>query len=80
MAIENIVNKYMSKAKIVRDGETLSAHALRHTAFTMLAQARRPIQDIQKLAGHSDVKTTMIYVHSAQSYDDHVGMHNPLNK
>lgn len=80
MAIENVVNKYISKAKIERNGEALSAHALRHTAFTMLAQAGLPIQEIQKLAGHADVNTTMIYIRSVASYKDHPGMHNPLNK
>lgn len=79
-SVENIVKRYLKKAKIERDGAVLSAHALRHTAFTMLAQHNVPIQDIQKLAGHQDINTTMIYVHSAQSYDDHPGMHNPLNK
>jgi integrase len=79
-SVENIVKRYIKKAKIERDGEVLSAHSLRHTAFTMLAQEGVPIQDIQKLAGHQDINTTMIYVHSAQSYDDHPGMRNPLNK
>lgn len=79
-AVENIVERHLKKAKVKRDGKTLSAHALRHTAFTMLAQAGLPIQEIQKLAGHQDINTTMIYVHAAQSYDDHPGMHNPLNK
>lgn len=79
-SVENIVKRYLKKAKIKRDGEVLSAHSLRHTAFTVLAQEGVPIQDIQKLAGHQDINTTMIYVHSAQSYDDHPGMHNPLNK
>lgn len=78
-SVENIVKRYLKKAKIERDGAVLSAHALRHTAFTVLAQEGVPIQDIQKLAGHQDINTTMIYVHSAQSYDDHPGMHNPLN-
>lgn len=79
-SVENIVKRYIKKARIERDGEVLSAHSLRHTAFTVLAQEGVPIQDIQKLAGHQDINTTMIYVHSAQSYDDHPGMHNPLNK
>ena len=79
-AVENIVKKYLEKAKISREKETLSPHALRHTAFTMLAQEGVKLQDIQKLAGHQDINTTMIYVHSAQSYNDHPGMHSPLNK
>lgn len=79
-SVENIVTRHIKRAKIERDGEVLSAHALRHTAFTVLAQEGVRIQDIQKLAGHQDINTTMIYVHSAQSYEDHPGMHNPLNK
>jgi len=79
-AVEDVVKKYLKKAKITRENETLSPHALRHTAFTLLAQKGVKIQDIQKLAGHQDINTTMIYVHSAQSYDDHPGMHSPLNK
>lgn len=79
-AVENIVKKYLEKGKISREEETLSPHALRHTAFTMLAQEGVKLQDIQKLAGHQDINTTMIYVHSAQSYNDHPGMHSPLNK
>ena len=79
-AVENIVKKYLGKAKVSREDATLSPHALRHTAFTMLAQVGVRLHDIQKLAGHQDINTTMIYVHSAQSYDDHPGMHNPLNR
>lgn len=79
-AIENVVKKYLEKARISRASETISPHALRHTAFTMLAQEGVKLHDIQKLAGHQDINTTMIYVHSAQSYDDHPGMHNPLNR
>ena len=80
MAIENIVNKYIEKAKIKREGQVLSCHALRHTAFTMLARSGVPVQDIQKLAGHQDIKTTMIYIHAANDYGNHPGLHNPLNK
>lgn len=79
-AVENIVRKYLDKAGVSREHETLSPHALRHTAFTMLAREGVKLQDIQKLAGHQDINTTMIYVHAAQSYNDHPGMHNPLNK
>ena len=38
-------------------------HILRHTALTAMAQVM-PIQDVQAIAGHSDIKTTMKYVHS----------------
>ena len=79
-AVENIVAKYVKKAKLDHGDRVISAHALRHTALTLLAKAGRSLVDLKKLAGHQDVSTTMIYIHSVQSYDDHVGMHNPLNK
>ncbi len=76
----NMIEKYLTKAGISRDNRVLSPHALRHTCFTMLAKAGVNIPDIKKLAAHQDVSTTMIYVHSAQSFDDHAGMKNPINR
>lgn len=77
--VENIVNRYVKKAGIDRGDQVISPHALRHTAFTMLAKAGIKLVDLKFLAGHQDASTTMIYLHSVQSYEDHVGMHNPLN-
>lgn len=77
--IENIVLKYAGKAGIENRDRVISPHALRHTALTLLARAGITLVDLKWLAGHQDVSTTMIYLHSVQSYDDHVGMHNPLN-
>ncbi|NUO09260.1 MAG: site-specific integrase [Candidatus Brocadia sp.] len=80
-SVENIVKRHVEGAGIKREfGKTLSAHSLRHTAFTTLAREGVPIQEIKELAGHQNIETTMIYVHAAQSYEDHPGMHNPLNK
>ncbi len=78
--VENVVYKYVDKAEIQREGEAISAHSLRHSAFTFLAQSRVPIHEIQKLAGHASILTTMIYVHAVQDYDNHPGMYSPLNK
>ena len=77
--IENVVFKYVEKAGIENRDRVISPHALRHTALTLLARAGITIVDLKWLAGHQDVSTTMIYLHSVQSFDDHVGMHNPLN-
>jgi len=46
----------------------------------MLARAGVNLPDIKKLAAHQDVATTLIYVDIAQSFDDHIGMKNPINK
>jgi len=78
--LENVVSKYVQAAGIERNNQVISPHAFRHTAFTFLAKAGIELVDLKFLAGHQDVSTTMIYLHSVQSYDDHVGMHNPINK
>jgi integrase len=41
----------------------LSPHVLRHTFGSLLAMAGVPLATIQSLMGHSDISTTMIYVH-----------------
>jgi len=38
-------------------------HTLRHTFATRLAERKVPINSVQQLLGHSDIKTTMRYVH-----------------
>ncbi|ETR69477.1 MAG: integrase family protein [Candidatus Magnetoglobus multicellularis str. Araruama] len=77
--IETIVEKYVRQAGL-RSNFTISPHALRHSALTLLAKSGVDLVDLKYLAGHQDVSTTMIYIHSVQSYDDHVGMYHPLNK
>jgi len=77
---QNLLKKYLAKAGISRGDRVLSPHALRHTCFTMLARAGVNLPDIKKLAAHQDVATTLIYVDIAQSFDDHIGMKNPINK
>jgi site-specific recombinase XerD len=77
-ALRNVVAGCMGAAGIKIQDRRLSPHALRHTCFTFLARAGVNIVDIKKLAAHKDIATTMIYMHAAQSFDDHVGMKNPL--
>lgn len=79
-AVEYTIEKYVGQAGIDHGDKVISAHALRHTAITMLAQAGVQLADLKFLAGHQDVSTTLIYLHSVQSYEDHAGMHNPLNR
>lgn len=78
-AIENMVAKYVKTAGLDHGDRVISPHALRHTALTLLAKEGTELIDLKFIAGHQDVSTTMIYLHSVQSYEDHVGLHNPVN-
>ena len=52
-------------------------HLMRHNCFTHLCEAGTDISIIQKLAGHSNVKTTMIYVHISDSLISKIN--SPIN-
>jgi len=59
-AIGDIVTKHAGAAGVREDRRT--AHALRHTFCTMLAERGVALEVIRALAGHVDVRTTQIYV------------------
>lgn len=60
MTISRMVKGYMRRIKI--DSPLLTAHSLRHTAAVSMLQAGASIYDVQVVLGHSDVKTTGIYL------------------
>ena len=59
--IDKYLSKYTEKTGITK---TVSAHVLRHTFASLLAQNGAPLPAIQTMMGHSSVKTTSIYLHS----------------
>jgi integrase len=68
-----IERNYLSHAfkKAVRKAglsESLRFHSLRHTFGSWCAQSNVPIYTIQALMGHSNVQTTSIYAHLAESH------------
>jgi site-specific recombinase XerD len=63
-SVLNVVKDLASKAGIRKRVYT---HLLRHCTFTHMAENGTDINLIQKIAGHSNVKTTMIYCHLSDS-------------
>jgi integrase/recombinase XerD len=59
-AVGDVVVKHATAAGVREDRRT--AHALRHTFCTMLAERGVALEVIRALAGHVDVRTTQIYV------------------
>lgn len=55
--------------------EELKFHSLRHTFATWLVQNGASIYEVQKLLGHSDIKTTQIYAHLMASE-----LHSTVNR
>lgn len=56
-------NIYQHKASKLRKA---SPHWLRHSYGTYLVKSGCPIEKVRELMGHSDISTTMIYVHIAK--------------
>ncbi len=63
-SILQVVKQLADKANI---NKRVYTHLMRHNCFTHLCEAGTDINVIQKLAGHSNVKTTMIYTHISDS-------------
>ncbi len=55
--------------------QRLHFHSLRHTFATWLVQGTVSIYEVQKLLGHADISTTMIYSHLVSSE-----LHDAVNK
>lgn len=54
------VRYYAEKAKLAKH---VKVHTLRHTFATLYLDSGGRIEDLQQMLGHTDLKTTMIYLH-----------------
>ena len=58
--VQRMVKRYAAKAGI---NKNVSPHTLRHTFATDLYRETGKIRLVQKVLGHADLSTTMIYTH-----------------
>ncbi len=58
--VQRMVARYAAKAGIAKN---ISPHTLRHTFATDLYRETSKIRLVQKVLGHSDLSTTMVYTH-----------------
>jgi len=58
--VRNLIKKYAKKAGIPNP-ERVHPHMLRHTCATLLRRKGVPLRIVQKILGHSSIKTTEIY-------------------
>lgn len=69
--IRLIVDRYLQQAALKHTpGRTISAHSLRHTAGTLALRSGAELRQVQDLLGHADPRTTCIYAHVADRWEN----------
>jgi integrase/recombinase XerD len=69
--IRQIVDKYLQATNLkYMEGRTLSAHSLRHTAGTLALRNGATLRQVQDLLGHADPRTTAIYAHVGDRWEN----------
>ena len=69
--IRSVVDSYLKQAALkYTPGRTISAHSLRHTAGTLALRSGAELRQVQDLLGHSDPRTTCIYAHVADRWEN----------
>lgn len=58
--------KWLERAGIDLDGRNIVPHSSRHSLASLMEERNVSLRYIQELLGHSDLKTTKIYLHSTE--------------
>jgi integrase/recombinase XerD len=74
-SVRAVVKQLAEKARI---NKRIYPHLLRHCTFTHMVEQGTDINLIQRIAGHSNVKTTMLYCHLSDNLISKI--QSPINK
>lgn len=78
--IRTIVDTYLQLADLKHTpGRTISAHSLRHTAGTLALRSGADLRQVQDLLGHSDPRTTSIYTHVGDRWENNPALKLNIN-
>jgi integrase/recombinase XerD len=73
--IRYLVDHYLSGVDLKHQpGRKISAHSLRHTAGTLAVQNGVGLRQVQELLGHADLRTTAIYTHVGDKWQNNPGL------
>ncbi len=73
-SIRAIIDGYLVATHLKhQNGRTLSAHSLRHTAGTLALRTGSDLRQVQDLLGHADPRTTSIYAHVGDRWENNPG-------
>ena len=67
--IKDVKGTFTTIRKAAGLSKAVTPHTLRHAFCTEMAMIGTDMQELMRLAGHRDYKTTMKYIHYAQSMD-----------
>lgn len=74
-ALQRAVKRAVSKSGVAK---LVSCHTFRHSFATHLLESGYDVRTIQKLLGHQDLRTTMVYTHVLQRGP--LGVESPLDR